>query len=300
MKKSFLFLLFSLLLTGCGNEKPQDHTCLDEDKDGVCDICGKNFVPQETGIKIKKQPNKTKYYAGEVFDPTGMVVNLNYSDGTFVPVTEYTYSTEPLKLTDKAVTIHYGSFTTDVAVEVISKPSPEQEYTQTISLSGNDFSVVATNAGVQFDDASYSRNVELLKEYCDSCLEYKDLINSINCSNLNTCEWDEGAALCIGTGYYGNGKFKAGSFTWNSKVKIYKVEIEARAYTKKNNYSGDIVDTPAVIHLDEERLKLVANGDTTASLKTLSKEYDDGVNSFTISSTGARVAIKQIKITWRG
>lgn len=275
-------------------------SCNDGDNDGHCDVCGKEMDNLLSGITIKKQPNKALYYAGEVFDPAGMVVNAQYKDGTYAPVTDYTYDEKPLELTDKFVTIVYKQFSAKVSISVIEKPVVEQEYTATIKLSGNEFSAVATAAGVQFDDSGYSRNVEMLKEYCDSGLEYEDLITSISCKNLNTAEWEKGAALCIGTGYYGNDKFKAGTFKWVSGVKIYKVELKARAYTKRNDYSGDIIDSPAHVQLDGDDLELMPSGATTAEVKTLTKDYAEGVNSFSITSTGARVVVQEVTITWRG
>lgn len=319
MKKSFLILLLPLLLAGCNNGKTEEHTCVDsnkdhlcdvcqkrlsycedKDEDGKCDVCGKDFVPTEVGITIKKVPNKTKYYVGDKFDPEGMVVNVVYSDGKFAPITGYNYSSEPLKLTDKEVVISYKEFSEKVSIEVISKDKPAGEITQTIILSGNEFGAVAKNAGVQFDDSSYSRNVETLFQYCDNQFDFKGLISSISCTNLNTCEWEKGAALCIGTGYYGKDRFKPGSFTWNSELKIYKVEVEAQAYYKANNYDGDIVDTYACLHLDDVEKNLIEDSEIIPSIKKVSKEYQDGVNKFTLSSTGGRVAIKQITITWRG
>lgn len=319
MKKSFLILLLPALLTGCKVtvEVEHDHidsnndhlcdicnqkytNCIDQDEDGICDICGKEYYPTMIGINIKKQPNKVKYYVGEVFDPTGMVVNAVYDNDTYAPVDNYSYSKAALKIGDSEIEISYEQFTASVAIQVIDKPVVQDEYTATIKLSGTSFSAVATEAGVQFDDSGYSRNVEILKEYCDSGLEYEDLIKSINCSHLNTAEWEQGAALCIGTGYYAKDKFQAGTFKWNSGVKIYRVELKARAYTKRNDYSGDIIDTPAHVQLDGDDLELMPEGATKAEVKTISKDYIEGVNSFSITSTGARVVVQEVTITWRG
>ncbi len=40
-------------------------------------------------IRVITLPNKTAYYLGEVFDPTGMVVQVNYNDGSSRIVTDY-------------------------------------------------------------------------------------------------------------------------------------------------------------------------------------------------------------------
>lgn len=47
-----------------------------------------------TGISIETPPSKTEYQAGEVFDPTGMVVLAAYSDGASAAVTGCTVPTE--------------------------------------------------------------------------------------------------------------------------------------------------------------------------------------------------------------
>lgn len=175
-----------------------------------------------------------------------------------------------------------------------------QTYTATIKLSGNDFHDVATAAGVQINDTEYANNVNTLKEYCDSFLEYLDLITSLNCTKLNTAEWGGTVYLCVGTGYYANGKFSEGILKWNSGVKIYNVEIKAQAYAKENPYSGDIIDYPAHVWIDSDDHSLEVEEGSTPEIKTFSKAYPDGTNSFSIKSTGARVLLQEITITWRG
>ena len=78
-----------------------------------------------TGIVVTKQPTKTSYYIGEIFDPTGMVVTASYEDGTTRTVTEYTYSTTPLTDITTSITITYVedglTFTTAVPITVITR-----------------------------------------------------------------------------------------------------------------------------------------------------------------------------------
>ena len=59
-------------------------------------------------IAVTTPPNKTSYVAGEVFDPTGMVVTATYSDGTTAPVTGYTwYPDGSLNVIDLVVFVFY-------------------------------------------------------------------------------------------------------------------------------------------------------------------------------------------------
>lgn len=73
--------------------------------------------PQEkslSSIKATSNPTKTTYTEGEKFNPSGMVIVANYSDGTSKIITDYTY--EPsgaLETTDKKVTISYKEKTTE-------------------------------------------------------------------------------------------------------------------------------------------------------------------------------------------
>ncbi len=70
-------------------------------------------------IVVSTLPTKTKYEAGETFDPTGMVIKAKYSDYTYEDVTDYTIDkTEPLTVLDTEVTISYQGKTVVVPIEV--------------------------------------------------------------------------------------------------------------------------------------------------------------------------------------
>ena len=59
-------------------------------------------------ITVTTLPTRTSYLSGDSFDTTGMVVKAIYSDGSLVPITDYTYS--PTTLTgegEQTVTISY-------------------------------------------------------------------------------------------------------------------------------------------------------------------------------------------------
>ena len=69
-------------------------------------------------IAVTKNPDKTAYESGEIFDPTGMVVTANYEGGSSEPITDYTYSTDKLVAGATSMTISYGGKTTTVAITV--------------------------------------------------------------------------------------------------------------------------------------------------------------------------------------
>ena len=62
-----------------------------------------------SGIKITTPPNRTAYFEREVFDPEGMVVTANYTDGSSKTVTGYTYSpTSQLSKGTTTITVSYS------------------------------------------------------------------------------------------------------------------------------------------------------------------------------------------------
>ena len=67
-----------------------------------------------TAVTIKSQPTKTEYMAGEKFDPTGMVVNATFEDGTTAEVeitsSNAQYKTDPLSDADSEFVIKYSGF----------------------------------------------------------------------------------------------------------------------------------------------------------------------------------------------
>ena len=82
-----------------------------------------------TGITVKKAPAKTAYVAGENFDPTGMVVEAAYNDGTTAEITGYeVINGNALTAGQTSVTISYtvGSttVTTTQAITVKAKYTP--------------------------------------------------------------------------------------------------------------------------------------------------------------------------------
>lgn len=85
---------------------------------------------QLTEIEITKQPSKTNYVKGQIFDKTGMVVTATYNDGTSKEVTNYTISPNGVLTTsDNKVTISYTennvTKTAEQAITVKAKEEPK-------------------------------------------------------------------------------------------------------------------------------------------------------------------------------
>ena len=103
-------------------------------------------------ISITSYPEKQLYYIGELFDPTGLEVAAVYSDGTVMPVTDYTCTGYSADEGVKIITVTYGklkkSFTVEVIpsdieyIEIITPPKTV-EYLQTDAFSAEGLTVAA-------------------------------------------------------------------------------------------------------------------------------------------------------------
>lgn len=92
-----------------------------------------------TSISIDTMPTKTTYNVGEVFDPTGIKIKLNYSDSTYEISEDFTCdTTTPLTEETKNVEIKHDEFTTTVAITVINKGETISE-SKVIKLEAEDF-----------------------------------------------------------------------------------------------------------------------------------------------------------------
>lgn len=75
-----------------------------------------------SSITIQTPPTKTRYYAGENFDVTGMVVKANYNDGTSKVISTSEYSIingTNLQEGQQSVTISYGGKEATQSIEVV-------------------------------------------------------------------------------------------------------------------------------------------------------------------------------------
>ena len=91
-----------------------------------------------TRLEILSHPTKTAYNAGEDFDPTGMVVQMHYSDGSVLPVVGYTVSGGECMLnTVKSVTIRYtDNGVTRQTDEPVTVTGDNPTYKVTVNLQG--------------------------------------------------------------------------------------------------------------------------------------------------------------------
>ena len=73
----------------------------------------------QTGVTIATAPTTTTYNEGQSFDPTGMVVKADYSNGSSIATDHYTISPSgALSTSDTFVTINCGGFTVTQPITV--------------------------------------------------------------------------------------------------------------------------------------------------------------------------------------
>ena len=112
------------------------------------------------GIEIANQPTKCTYYNYEKFDPTGMIVIAEFSDGTKREVSNYTYTTDELEPYFETVTISYtyNGTTKTATVQITMEPRMLEKITATAKkayfltheeIKSSDFIVTAYYDGVE-------------------------------------------------------------------------------------------------------------------------------------------------------
>ena len=71
-------------------------------------------------IELESLPTKTTYYAGEIFDPTGMVIEATYTNGNkqVIDYSNLQYKTTPLTIDDTTLTITYKDFTVELPITI--------------------------------------------------------------------------------------------------------------------------------------------------------------------------------------
>lgn len=116
------------------------------------------------GIEITKSPTKVEYVEGELFDKTGMIISLIYSDKTKKETTDYIVDkTEKLTLDDNVVTITSGNFSVTLNITVKK--------------------VEMTDVEVKIkENTSYVRTMEIAQN-----IMYREVFSNGTFSNWETC-----------------------------------------------------------------------------------------------------------------
>lgn len=298
-KNALLILLLSASLTGCSfnfdffkSKNNENNQNSQENHENSGENEGNDPFPEVVlvELKITKNPTKTVYEVGDIFDPTGMEVTGVYNNTSEKLISDYSYSKTPLQFGDKSVEISVGNIKTSVSITVKTKEEVD-EYTTTVNFHGPTFATYFPE-GTNFDQ---QQKFDELCEYIDAQLDYYDLINKITLVKGQSRKVNSDTYLQIGTG---SGD---GSLTWNCKEKIYAIEIKAMAYSKYNDYGGVWnVDRNAHLKINNVDFSLEVPSGNPEIITLPVQNYDEGITSFTIASSGGRVLVSEITITWRG
>lgn len=153
-------------------------------------------------LVVTKAPTKTQYYIGEKFNPSGMVVEVEYADGSRKEINDYIYSTDFFLTAGKnSVVISYRDLKIYTDVTVLA--NPEIKILDSQGIYGSSVSVP-----INVTADSYIGNGEFIISYDSSVLEYSgyktDLLSD---SSVNV------------DGSYKNGKIKI-TFSSDSPITL--------------------------------------------------------------------------------
>lgn len=117
------FMLLCLVMTGCGEDAKEEAYSIDSEPEEEQEFIVEEEVTLE-GILLSAYPNNTEYYVGDSFDPKGIEITAEYSDGSSEKVADgFTYYPEVFNEEGgQAVTIDFHGTITTVAVSVSKKP----------------------------------------------------------------------------------------------------------------------------------------------------------------------------------
>ncbi len=164
-------------------------------------------------ISITEMPEKTCYYAGDIFDKSGMKVVANYADGTTKEVYDYTVNKTALEIADKTIVVSYLEKTAIVNVTVV-KSDREAPTQINYTFEGNTL-VIDVQDGVEynFDKRGWSvfsryENLTEGKSYSLSARYYETAVTNASAINTVTVSFgNDGATTPTGDYNYFRNKY---------------------------------------------------------------------------------------------
>lgn len=281
-------------------------------------------------------PSTTLYREGEIFDPAGMVVTAQYSDGTYFTVTDYTVDkTTVLTVEDTTVTVSYSGFNESVTIKVaaltgISVTTPPTKLIYAIGETFNAGGMVVTS---QYSESSLNQDVTALCEFDTTTgftgnessveISYKQKTTSVPITiikmtgiaidtNPDKMVYYEGdlfdpAGMVVSAVYTGADKQMVTGYTVDktealttsdTSVKISYNGFETTLTITVNGLTGIRIDTaPKTSYYEGQSFN-------TAGM-VVKGEYSDGaalpVNGYTVDKTGPlEIGDTSVKISYRG
>ena len=137
-------------------------------------------------LTVHSAPNKTRYYIGEKFLATGLVLLAEYTDGTQKLVTDYSYSSPYFQSAGETnINVSYEDMSIDIAVTVL--PNPTITISDAYGVYGSKISVP-----INVSDNSHIGNGEFIIEYDSSVLDF---------TGCHSGELLENASVTVSKGY---------------------------------------------------------------------------------------------------
>lgn len=114
-----------------------------------------------TRLEVTHMPTKTRYFVGETFDSTGLIITAYYNDNTSEQVTGYTLSSPDMSVYgSKTVTVTFDEKTVDFSILVID-------------ISGIEVKTMPTKVEYQKGDVFDTTGLSILVKYTDGTSEIK-------------------------------------------------------------------------------------------------------------------------------
>lgn len=114
-----------------------------------------------TRLEVTHMPTKTRYFVGETFDSTGLIITAYYNDNTSEQVTGYTLSSQDMSVYgSKTVTVTFDEKTVDFSILVVD-------------ISGIEVKTMPTKVEYQKGDVFDTTGLSILVKYTDGTSETK-------------------------------------------------------------------------------------------------------------------------------
>lgn len=114
-----------------------------------------------TRLEVTHMPTKTRYFVGETFDSTGLIITAYYNDNTSEQVTGYTLSSPDMSVYgSKTVTVTFDEKTVDFSILVVD-------------ISGIEVKTMPTKVEYQKGDVFGTTGLSILVKYTDGTSETK-------------------------------------------------------------------------------------------------------------------------------
>lgn len=112
------------------------------------------ILPKLTSIAVSGTPTKTSYYAGDAFDPSGLIVTGTYSDASTAPITEgidWTFDPETLTLGTTSVDVLAGVGSVVSAVYTVTGLTVTENPYKTATISSFDATSGDINSDISYE-----------------------------------------------------------------------------------------------------------------------------------------------------